>query len=850
MSECKTKCPMCDKRGLPVLLTRYVIAPVEAHARQVSGDFAVSRNIPLGDHAIYTQRLLRSGYLYVHDEKQKKWEAYFVSPDAYLMPIALPAEDRLTPTVTGNPEEIRPCSRNASATVAGCITISSPEKAGIVWLAFSDVEWTSGVLALHQEATYRAKHMRAFDVKKWLASTKHAHAGKVDQVASVVAEYVRTVPAQAFDFSPARKAMRLGSQSGQSLIDNCETMMPGKGVIVAVDDPAGIAMDLGTLMDHKLHQFSLAQQHPLAVSTAIIGLKESIEHQAELAELDAARTLQSRMLGENPLIGMTERGRKMLDRAGTVSRQDLEKCRLSAWDKYLKKPDGKPRYKESQRQTFQKKYDNDLKKFSDTQIAPLAIAHSQWMQCSDMAENFACNFDEKNIESGKVYTSVLNLCIGNTQDKIACSEVYEKWLAGSVSDKKNLLLRGLLLNQEEFTEVVAKGTAVSTDPRGLPWSSMIGFVGKGIDSALENKPDILGALMLRVGGATLKVFTKHAESGALPEALVAMGVVSKTPVLRIEFVGNMRDFQKYAIGELLKARGESMPPRGMLKAIDDEIKLLEIKGANLDGTRSKKFLVLADLDTLNAVPATGNQSERAKAFAKTLANIDDLRNIEMSRWRKNLESRLTRVRDLAGRGQVALPYAFSVLGAIAQLYAQGKLAEDLEKAIATENGIEENKWRYWAGWTAFGGTVAETLAKGVENSTRITLRFGHGIGQLLPKLVSWAGRAAGVFGAGIMAFFDLNKGFNEINKGNKGLGYAYISASALGFTGAMIIMMPFAAATVIGIVIIALAASISVLIEIIKDNPLQEWLKSCFFGEYSFSSADAEIQALRKAGGY
>jgi len=51
---------------------------------------------------------------------------------------------------------------------------------------------------------------------------------------------------------------------------------------------------------------------------------------------------------------------------------------------------------------------------------------------------------------GGEYTHILSLCMADTQDKTACSMVYTGWMDGSVTDETNLLLRGMVLNQDEF----------------------------------------------------------------------------------------------------------------------------------------------------------------------------------------------------------------------------------------------------------------------------------------------------------------------------------------------------------------------------------------------------------------
>jgi hypothetical protein len=81
-------CEFCDKRGLPLLIARYALAPAAAGAPKTRVfDTGSSKPLLAPDPKLahYTRRLLRPGYLYVYDEKRQRWQGYFVNQDAYLM---------------------------------------------------------------------------------------------------------------------------------------------------------------------------------------------------------------------------------------------------------------------------------------------------------------------------------------------------------------------------------------------------------------------------------------------------------------------------------------------------------------------------------------------------------------------------------------------------------------------------------------------------------------------------------------------------------------------------------------------------------------------------------------------
>ena len=232
--EC-ANCSKCHKTGLPILLTRYAVAPEyneelagldrekpvteksstsakERHGKgisKVSGQFKVTSKdggpeVSLGEGTQYTLRLLRKGYVYVYNEKDtvKKLRCYEVSENALLID-----------TTPSSPPCNKECERRdvacnplKSQVTAGLLTIPDAIKAKEVWIGFSDTKWTPAVKKLHEEdPDYRARHMRKVNVSDWMKNEdlQHAHAvniHKVDPKQSPVAEYA-ILSKDAFSFA-------------------------------------------------------------------------------------------------------------------------------------------------------------------------------------------------------------------------------------------------------------------------------------------------------------------------------------------------------------------------------------------------------------------------------------------------------------------------------------------------------------------------------------------------------------------------------------------------------------------------------------------------------------------------
>jgi len=640
------------------------------------------------------------------------------------------------------------------------VTISDPKNATQVWFGFSDVEWTAAVLQKHQDAAYRKKHMQVLDVKKALAHGTQPNVHAIKELGSKVAEYACD-PAKARTadgFKDTVYPFNARKPHLEETLAAADSLRKNAGIILSLHDPVGVAVELSTTMSRRYDQFIQQThfRHPLAVSDTIVSLRKSIAHQAELWEIDETRHRANNMLPGTA--GIFFPNELEIDPPHVTAAQ-LKSAADNSWKKYAGK------YDEPKRLAFHKDFEQKLQAFDAAHLTPLAQAHAAWMTSQHMAAYFECN-DPADADSGAAYTTTLFSCIGATQDKTACSDVYANWLAGSLTDKTNLLLRGLILNQDEVANIIASGSANVTNPKLLPWDAMIGNVGKMLGHVIEGKPDLLGKFMVAFLGPMGKIAKRFAESGALPHVLVAAGVISKTPIVRLEIKGNMREFQKFLIAEFVREQvrlgGKMKTPHGLKAAIERELRLLDIKGGKLDGTQSKRFLVLIDLDVIKGVPKNASQRVQSAALAKAIAHVGDLDALELGRWHAAL-ARGTTV------SRTASPFAFAGLGALLQIVALTALSEELDKATQKKTGVAEAQWRYSAGVAALVGTAADTLGTALERMPATRLKYGSKFLEYASAGLKGVGKTLGVAGAVIVAVFDAGKGWDAKQKGQYGL---------------------------------------------------------------------------------
>jgi hypothetical protein len=525
-SEC-SDCPLCHKeKGLPILLTRYAMAPSEANAPVVAkaGDFSVAVDAPLGKSADYTQRLLRSGYVYQYTESndgKREWKGYIVSEFGYLTPYKLPKATQ-KPALDGETGKEKPCYSAKNGIIAGCITLSNVEKMKTAWFAFSDAEWTDALLKWHENEANRKLNMRKLDVQAWLGSQKHKHAAHVKEANKHVMEFCDAVQENHYSvrnmlqFSPAPFARRTGyfdytmaakaaghdekslgedlyyepgtggpvvpqkswgtiAQNGGAKALSSEKKIFGvsarlvrefeklsdKGMILALDDPAGVAMDLACFMPHSLDRFIVRSgdlARKLAASEVIMGMRKSIEDEAEEDCWRTAKEAADKYVKEISMYtGGLKASQAEYDKMAIVPPEKIEQVRAEAWKKYAffdkGNREGKPRYDQEALKAAHTEATKRIKQFDQETILPLAKAHAKWMTSKDMARYFKWNFDAEDETSGDAYLALLSACIADTQDKKPCFEVYLAWLNGQL-DKDNLLLRALLFNQDKNVENV------------------------------------------------------------------------------------------------------------------------------------------------------------------------------------------------------------------------------------------------------------------------------------------------------------------------------------------------------------------------------------------------------------
>ncbi|ALM84267.1 T6SS effector BTH_I2691 family protein [Bordetella sp. N] len=859
--KCGEDCPY-HRVGLPIFPVRYAVLRNNANSpAPLTGDLAhpalAEKERELGKAARYGLRLLRPGYLYVYDEASKKLDGYFVNGDntLYRFNPDKPLKDG---------ENNFPCHSMEHQAMASMITIPDAKKATKVWLTLSDVQWTKDVCDKHRGSkgeVERRKHMVEFDVQAWLGSKKHPQAHAMVNTKDVVAEYFcesrknLDFPGleQQFDWTTVNWMSRQ-SWMYEMVEKASNWFSPGKGVMLALPDPTGVAQDIARLMRQSFDAFSNNADdiRQLTVSKSIESLREIIADKAETKFLDEADRKATNIAvygDEAPIfagpggMGNTSVGtiladklfpaqkKQRMDRAEAArhpSAASRQTARNDSWKKYLED------YNETGRQTWQQAFDKKLKDFDLGTIIPLATAHVAWMKSPETAFCFECNYDPADVDSGDVYLAVFTLCIDGVQDKRICFEMLLDWLVGKATDTSNLLLRAMFHNQDLITEKVQSASENTVDWKGMPWYTLTGIYGNALKRLGKGADDRAARLLTQVLGPMNRILKDGVDSPIARAMAVRLGVLSKSPVEIVEVVGSKKKFRAALIRETLRQHGGQVDQRKMEKAVADELRRLEVAGENTDTPDKKRWFRMVDSEAAAAVPKTGNATDRATALAQASMSIEQYEARELSRWRTVINSDVR----------------VGTVSCVFQGVFLWKLWSDMQAGMDHEKGSAE--WKFVVGIAGAGGSMAEVLGAAMAGRGALGMRLGSGLavetsGKVLAKFGGRIGIVTGV----ILAFFDLKSAKDQLTVERNGLmGGLYIASAALSIA----VLIAFAAAaTIVGIVLTIALVIVTILIAVFQDNKIQEWLKRCFWGKFQgkgsdyYYSLDQEMKNLNLA---
>jgi hypothetical protein len=840
-SMCENPCETCAKEGLPLLLTRYALMPSEARAPKLAGQLNSPdlQKVPLGNTAHYGLRLLRSGYVYVFDEKRTHWDEYFVTTDGFLS--KMPPRIRALKVQPKRKTEFQ-CARNGAAPLAGVITIRNAKHAGNVWIGFSDVEWTDAVFMAHQDAAHRAKHMQCVSVSGGKVTAQPGTA-PLEQLEQVVPEFkLPKVQAQSSfgKWCPHTYNSRHGAAA--ALLQAANKVRPGGGAaVVALHDPVGLATEIAALMEVRKTTFMNHESvvTPRFAASSIASLESTIREQAKLAEIEAGELLAQRAEAGpgayNPTAALAgiEGDFEAAERWRTHTPQALKKVADSTWKKYTHDRMGKPRFDHAGSQAWLKSYNEGLQQFDAQSIAPLAKAHVAWLKTPCMVNHLSCNYDPKALESGAAFTAAVAACLRHTADKQPSYDLYCQWLKeGGTSTAQNLLMRALCFNQDKLLEEIKKADSAPLDGRAFPSDMVVDFFKDGLEKLPQGGHAAMADLLQSVGGALFKNMDAALKGGPAARALAAVAAVAGVQFTTVTTRGNRGKFVQHVMQAVMQLDPNmKVSHNEMGKALAAQMRLMEIEGLPMYKPDERRWLVVLDRNAARTAAGSGKTGAGLAAeLVKSLNKVEDLPRLKAQAFKAGVAGTGF---DAGGNFVIGLVQSYNIV----------KLVSDYQNQMKHE-GHEPLARLATAGFAVLGsfGEASGLALQRMQEAGRLRNAAGR-FTSAVPRALVVIGKSLGLVTGLVVAWMDAMKAIDAEKQGDRGLAIAYGAGAVLGGSLAVVFFVsggiPLAGWIIVGIAVIALLL-ITLWIEKNKDNKVQEWLARCHFGAKCEYKSEAE----------
>ncbi len=845
-----------------------------------------------GKDAHYTTRLLRSGYLYVYDQHADEWSAYVVTQGAYLYPF----DPNVKPPPGGWSTPTFSCKREGDAMIARCITIEHVDKATKVWLAFSDTLWTQDTLQRHAEEDYRKAHMRCLDVAAWRDAAKAPHAASFAKLTTTVAEYatdsktlltetahyvskylpkpytahsamaflqeqekeaIAQLPALVRDLLPGALASNsIGTphvetaawafstqlfvpeseQAAGLQIWGNEHAAPHQPVMVALDDPAGIAMELNGLVLQRIAEITAEPEYRWKYETASsIVMLRGVVCQSAVTEESKSRIRQRRHLltqDHGPLANpsLSEESRQKLESmvkaAGDLSDQEEAQVRHDAWLDYA------ARYDEKGVETYLANVQDNLAKVTMPLVGNLDTVYVAWLRSKMLTRYFTHNYDRQQVDSGEAYTALASLVISEASGRTAVAHFLSEGLGKDPTDPDQWVARASLLNHDPLIAHLKEKAA----DKPASWDALVdkasAFLLASVVAGNAGKLDqatgvvsrwvyaVSGPLVNHVNQAFDKALSTPGKWLPARMQIAIMGAIGKRgnpDLVMVDLHGSWtRKQAARALARTLASQAggdELMYRSGARKAFDK----LDKAGGKRTAFRGVLLVDKNEIENLSSL----SKAERKAIISGVFSEV------KPKQFEQMLEHSVGKLANLDVKA--------GIVGAVFAAVSVGSSYHALLKAEPGQTG--KAAWSLGGGVSQLIGGIGETSGKLVRNvaerAPRLAGEMAQGVSGMA-RMAGWleyGGRAFGVIGgliaAGVM-FYDMSQEFADDNASLAVVHMTLGTATALGA-----ILLAFPATTLIGLAILLVVAIVQAIVTWLEDDAMQIWLnKSYFFGDH------------------
>ena len=854
-------------------------------------DETVSR-ITLQDGQHYTLRLLREGFLYLFNAARGRWQGYHVTREGFLGRyidvthrelLALdPDEPGALDAMINAPIENDefPCRANPEHVYPGrCVTIPAAEEADDIYMTFSDDRWTKRVWKEYAtNHNGRRDTMRHLSLPQW-KSGRGRYVKPLAELGDCLAEaaFVWTMQRPQRDDEAGETATTEVHALSHSLapVNGMRNDIDGflswtarqaepsgmTPALFVLDDPAGVTSDLASLLEVREEEFNKREpiHRPFVTAGVVHALRDGIQERARLQHVDdiVERRLRNEYYnsyGGPPGIEASMKAHfERRQRENAEFRQEVDDFRLgvidsisdealddkanAAWRKYADK------LREREPDSWMSDtYRPALTNYDTVTMRPLVEAYLAWLTGGALLTYLDSRFDNRNIESGIAFVSVVSAALLGTQSYAPAFKQYVEWLSSEDIANDNLLLRALCLNHEELrAQVLAAADAAANDQQAerqgeagdafstLSWGTLIAsFTGltAGLPDEMVSPAWLVGRLL---GPMMSAINGEH-----LPRPLlVALGVTAGQPVRVFTQRGTTLKQAIPALSDLLKQlypQLEEVDQRRFQRKLEVETRSLR-QMANAAGGRQDIVFAVRRIE-LGTLSDYGSETRLINQAMGALEPMSDIGS------RGGMGEKLA---TLVANREVSA----GVLSAFFAICAFNSYLSNMNRLL---DAPVRQQGRLMGAGLAAAGAGLELIAATLSQARRVFVTSNHLLGSAQHFALRW-GLRFGLAGGVILGAMDIWEGRERLEQGDQTMGYLYLISGGATFSTSIFVFLATAsavgkAAGGVGILaglstvalwwiagalgVIAIAAAIA--IWWFSEDDLQEWLAEGAFG--------------------
>ncbi|HCM63120.1 MAG TPA: hypothetical protein DIT05_11335 [Morganella sp. (in: Bacteria)] len=440
-------CEFCRRYGLPVLPVRPAIMQKGDCLPVLSNDITVP--VAADGGAEYTIRLMRRGYLYILAERSQHWINYYVTGDGYFYP--LPEDGSVPPRVESG--EIKPCiTRPAELATASLVTLPVNPAGmtnGIFWFAWSEEMWTPAVRRRYEEAAWRSRYMQKFDMDAWLISHHAQQALPFSRLSSCVAEYSPRLRSSGLKNWTPSPLKTINSHSAGDLQQAADALNAGKGAILVLADPVGVATEISALVHYRMQQDIAADpvlSRGIELQTMLGSIELSIRNYFYLsAETSDEKFEQQIRYGRDTPSGPVFPNPDVADRMHVLNEFNranlVDEWWQSGYEKYIDR---------SKADAFSEMLKEWLTEYDNSTVIPATRMYLAWLEAPVMADYFVQHFDPDCAHSGGRYIQTVAKVLEGMGDKGGVVSFIDRQLYQEPLSRENFLLRAAFFNHDAW----------------------------------------------------------------------------------------------------------------------------------------------------------------------------------------------------------------------------------------------------------------------------------------------------------------------------------------------------------------------------------------------------------------